>query len=54
MENDVSRHVSADGPPPAFFVQYDHVKVCLIVILIEASSVPVSSLISLASMLICP
>jgi Zn-dependent M16 (insulinase) family peptidase len=27
VANDVSRHVSVDGPTPAFFVQYDHVKV---------------------------
>jgi Zn-dependent M16 (insulinase) family peptidase len=27
VENEVSRHVTMDGPPPAFFVQYDHVKV---------------------------
>ncbi|KAH9064309.1 Metalloenzyme, LuxS/M16 peptidase-like protein [Lactarius vividus] len=26
MENDVSRHVNADGAPLPFFVQYDHVK----------------------------
>jgi len=26
VENDVSRHVNADGPPLPFFVQYDHVK----------------------------
>ena len=38
VENDVSRHVSADGPPPPFFVQYDHVKVLFIVIPTEASS----------------
>lgn len=38
VENDVSRHVSADGPPPSFFVQYDHVKVLFIVGSTEASS----------------
>ncbi len=38
VENDVSRHVSVDGPPPTFFVQYDHVKVRCIVISTEASS----------------
>jgi hypothetical protein len=27
VENDVSRHVNADGSPLPFFVQYDHVKV---------------------------
>ncbi len=26
-ENDVSRHINADGTPLPFFVQYDHVKV---------------------------
>jgi Zn-dependent M16 (insulinase) family peptidase len=38
VENDVSRYVSADGPPPSFFVQYDHVKVLFIVGSTEASS----------------
>ena len=28
LPNDVSHHVSGDGPPLPFFVQYDHVKVC--------------------------
>ena len=27
VANDISRHVSGDGPPLPFFVQYDHVKV---------------------------
>lgn len=36
--NDVSKHVSADGPPPPFFVQYDHVKVLFIVTPTKASS----------------
>jgi Zn-dependent M16 (insulinase) family peptidase len=27
VENDVSRHVNADGSPLPFFIQYDHVKV---------------------------
>ena len=27
VANDLSRHVSGDGPPLPFFVQYDHVKV---------------------------
>ena len=53
VENDVSRHVNADGASLPFFVQYDHVKV-------RTSSIPtclkltVCSPISLAFMLICP
>jgi Zn-dependent M16 (insulinase) family peptidase len=38
LENDVHRHVSMDGPPPTFFVQYDHVKVCSTVISTETTS----------------
>jgi hypothetical protein len=53
VQNDVSRHVNADGASLPFFVQYDHVKV-------RPSSVPtcrkptMCSPISLAFMPICP
>ena len=54
VANDLSRHVSGDGPPLPFFVQYDHVKVrahnfCRTVLKVRAYS-----LISLPSMLIYP
>jgi hypothetical protein len=38
MADDVSRYVNADGPTPAFFIQYDHVKVRSITISTETSS----------------
>jgi Zn-dependent M16 (insulinase) family peptidase len=31
VENDVSHHVSVDGPPLPFFVQYNHVKVRVLI-----------------------
>jgi len=54
VANDISRHVSGDGPPLSFFVQYDHVKVRALIIHAEPKlRVRASSLISLASMLFC-
>ncbi len=38
VANDISRHVSGDGQPLPFFVQYDHVKVCTLIIYADPSS----------------
>ncbi len=55
VANDISRHVSGDGPPLSFFVQYDHVKVRALIIHAEPKlRVRASSPISSASMLFCP
>ncbi len=55
VANDISRHVSGDGPPLSFFVQYDHVKVRALIIHAEPKlRVRTSSPISSASMLFCP
>jgi hypothetical protein len=55
VANDISRHVNGDGPPLSFFVQYDHVKVCALIIHAELKlRVRASSPISSASMLFCP
>lgn len=54
VENDVGRHVSIDGPPPSFFVQYDHVKVRAPILFATELKTHVSSPNSLASMLFCP
>ena len=55
VANDINRHVSGDGPPLPFFVQYDHVKVRTLYIFCRTKlKVRASSPISLASMLFYP
>ena len=58
VANDISRHVSGDGPPLPFFVQYDHVKVRTLISLpnqaqssrIQSDFVSVQALLSLAKL----